>query len=193
VRTPPRRVVTGHDEQGRSVVVLDTGPGNVFINEALAVKSYEMWATDESPVSIVRIPADPMGRPITIPPMPHGTVIRVADFEPDPSLRGETEVAAAATQAFAQLDPTASQWEPGAHPGLHRTETVDYAIVVDGSIDMVLDVGEVHLEAGDLLVQHGTKHAWVNRSGGVTRLVFILMDGRFDPGLAAEFGGTAAP
>src|SRR5262245_36771354 len=125
VRTPPRRVVTGHDEQGRSVVVLDTGPGNVFINEALAVKSYEMWATDESPVSIVRVPADPMGRPITIPPMPHGTVIRVADFEPDPSLRGETEVAAAATQAFAQLDPTASQWEPGAHPGLHRTETVD--------------------------------------------------------------------
>jgi hypothetical protein len=191
VRTPPRRVVTGHDDQGRSIALLDTGPGNVLINDALAVTDYEMWATDESPASILRVPADPSGRPVMIPPNPNGTVIRVADFEPDPSITGEAEVADAASRAFAQLDPTASQWEPGAHPGMHRTETVDYAIVMEGSIDMLLDVGEVHLEAGDVLVQMGTKHAWINRSGGTTRVIFILIDGTFDPGLAADFGSGA--
>jgi uncharacterized cupin superfamily protein len=62
------------------------------------------------------------------------------------------------------------------HAGMHRTRSVDYAVVMDGEIDMILDDGEVHLEAGDVLVQQGTDHAWVNRGARPCRIAFVLID-----------------
>ena len=64
---------------------------------------------------------------------------------------------------------------------MHRTETIDYAIVLSGEIDMVLDETDVHLSEGDVVVQCGTNHAWVNRSSQPCRIAFILIDGKFDP------------
>jgi uncharacterized cupin superfamily protein len=63
-----------------------------------------------------------------------------------------------------------------AHPGMHKTRSVDYAVVIEGEIDMVLDEGEVHLAAGDVLVQQGTNHAWVNRGERPCRIAFVLLD-----------------
>jgi uncharacterized cupin superfamily protein len=65
---------------------------------------------------------------------------------------------------------------PPRHPMMHRTRTLDYAIIMSGEIDMLLDEGEVHLKAGDVLVQQATNHAWVNRSSKPCRVAFILMD-----------------
>ena len=62
------------------------------------------------------------------------------------------------------------------HPGMHRTRSVDYAIVIEGEIDMLLEDSEVRLRAGDVLVQQGTDHAWVNRGPGVCRIAFVLVD-----------------
>ena len=75
----------------------------------------------------------------------------------------------------------------GRHPIMHRTETIDYAIVIDGEITMLLDDSEVVLRAGDVLVQNGTNHAWVNRSGKFCTIAFVLVDGKFEEGLRAEF------
>lgn len=72
---------------------------------------------------------------------------------------------------------------------MHRTETIDYAIVMSGEIVMLLDEGEVVLRAGDILVQCGTNHAWVNRSNAPAVVVFVLIDGEFEEGLAEKFPG----
>lgn len=67
---------------------------------------------------------------------------------------------------------------------MHRTETVDYAVVLQGELTMLLDDSEVTLRAGDVAIQRGTNHAWVNRSDTKCRVLFVLIDGRFDPDLA---------
>jgi uncharacterized cupin superfamily protein len=72
---------------------------------------------------------------------------------------------------------------------MHRTETIDYAIILEGEIHMLLDREEVHLKAGDIVVQCGTNHAWSNRSDKPCKVAFILIDGRFDPPLAALLEG----
>jgi uncharacterized cupin superfamily protein len=69
------------------------------------------------------------------------------------------------------------------HPGMHRTHSVDYAVVLEGEIDMLLDASEVHLKAGDVLVQQATNHAWVNRSGAHCRIAFVLVDARAHSGI----------
>ena len=67
---------------------------------------------------------------------------------------------------------------PVRHPMMHRTRSLDYAIIMSGEIDMLLDDGEVYLKAGDVVVQQATNHAWVNRGKEVCRIAFILMDGQ---------------
>lgn len=67
---------------------------------------------------------------------------------------------------------------------MHRTQTVDYGIVLEGEITMVLDRGETALQAGDVVIQNGTNHAWANRSGKICRMAFVLIDGRFSPDIA---------
>jgi mannose-6-phosphate isomerase-like protein (cupin superfamily) len=65
---------------------------------------------------------------------------------------------------------------PPSHPLMHRTRTVDYAIIMSGEIDMLLDTGPVHLRAGDVLVQQATNHAWLNRGKEPCRIAFVMMD-----------------
>ena len=65
---------------------------------------------------------------------------------------------------------------PPRHPHMHATESVDYAIVLEGEIDMLLDDSEVHLKAGDFLIQQGTNHAWVNRGDRPCKIAFVLID-----------------
>ena len=75
----------------------------------------------------------------------------------------------------------------GRHPMMHRTETIDYAIVLEGEITLLLDDSDVELKAGDVVIQRGTSHAWSNRSQNVCRMRYVLIDGRFAPELAALF------
>jgi uncharacterized cupin superfamily protein len=70
---------------------------------------------------------------------------------------------------------------------MHRTETVDYAVVLEGEITLILDEGDINLKAGDVVIQRGTSHAWSNRSGKPVKMLYVLIDGKFDPALAAQF------
>jgi uncharacterized cupin superfamily protein len=91
-------------------------------------------------------------------------------------------------RAFAALgNETAATWgKGGRHPLMHRTETIDYAIILEGEVTMVLDDEDVLLKAGDVVVQCGTNHAWSNRSNANCSIAFVLIDGEFDPDLAAK-------
>jgi uncharacterized cupin superfamily protein len=105
-------------------------------------------------------------------------VCRIVTFPPDDAFRGK--VGAAEVQAFfaAMGSPQASTWSPNApHPYMQKTRTLDFCLVLEGEITLVLDTTEVHLKAGDTVVQRGTNHAWSNRSSRPCRIAFSLHDG----------------
>jgi mannose-6-phosphate isomerase-like protein (cupin superfamily) len=187
---PVRRVVTGHDAKGRSIVVSDGPAPFVHVNPA----DPEWYSTDVfrsvgAPATIPAHPTESTEGPRRQLPTPRGTVIRVNNFPPEPeSVRRMTPEDS--QRAFASLGnaKAATFGKGGRHPLMHRTETIDYAIVVSGEITMLLDVGEVVLQAGDILVQCGTNHAWVNRSNAPAVVIFVLIDGEFEPGLRSKLG-----
>jgi mannose-6-phosphate isomerase-like protein (cupin superfamily) len=170
-----RRVVTGHDAQGTAVVLKD---GDIeSVKRSAGVASALLWVTEETPANMEGS-ADRGARSIGVPPPPNGSILRVVDFPP------VTREAEAIDQETLLKSMGADQHShgggPARHAFMHRTRSVDYAIVLQGEIDMLLDDSEVHLKAGDFLVQQATNHAWVNRSDKVCRIAFVLIDG-IDP------------
>lgn len=179
----PRRVVTGHNAAGKSVVAIDTVMKPAIEKPELGVAFFEVWNTAGSPVSVDN-GQDPTGRKLQIEPPRQGSIIRFVDFGPKrPDAPAMTRELAQA--AFAMVGSAhSSTWKPDSpHPMMHRTESIDYGIVVFGEITLVLDDGsETHLQAGDVVVQRGTDHAWENRSPtNPARMAFILLDGAFSP------------
>ena len=170
---PMRRVITGHDAQGRSVIVSDAPSPHVLELDGMpGLALINLWVTDRSPASNAG-PADAADRPVVLEPPARGTIFRVVDFPPDTAMAGQVDrqKAFAAMGAGHAMDQSAAR-----HPGMHKTNTVDYALVLDGEIWAVMDEGETLLKAGDCLVQRGTNHAWSNRTDTPCRVVFILVN-----------------
>ncbi len=142
----PRRIVTGHDADGKSVVLSDApNPKSLDIGTAAF---HEIWITDRTPAPIAATEAEPTDRPVRVPPPANGVMVRF------------TEMA------------------PGAESPLHRTETVDVGVVLEGETWLLLDDGsETRVGPGDAVVQRGTMHAWANRSDRPVRMLFVLIDG----------------
>lgn len=181
-----RRVVTGHDETGKAIVLNDGEPPHVTrspVQEGLAF--YEVWNTRETPAPLEDTESEPTDIHRDTAPPANGVVVRFVDIPPEgqegPDFDKET-----ARKLFEAvgLAENAEHTIPGRHPLMHRTESVDYGIVLEGQIVLLLDDSEVVLEVGDIVVQRGTIHAWTNRTNGITRMAFILTDAKFDEGLA---------
>jgi mannose-6-phosphate isomerase-like protein (cupin superfamily) len=170
-----RRIVTGHDETGKAVVLSDGPNPHKVVRPATGTVNRVMWVTDLAPASIAGT-SDRAATPVGIAPPAKGSVFRVVDF---PSMTDE-EIAKFDQGFLSEQIPHegshSSKYREPSHPFMHRTRSVDYAIVLDGEIDMKLDDSEVHMKAGDILVQQGTNHAWINRSGRTCRVAFILID-----------------
>jgi len=177
---PVRRVVTGHDSRGRAVVLSDGPATAVELAGVPGTVFHEVWSTDSVPARIDDGP-DPTLGPLSLSPPPGGTRMRVVEIPPDEvqSAASPEEIAA----AFEQLGAPEAHGTSGPHALMHRTETVDYGIVLSGEVWLVLDDGEVRLRPGDVVVQRGTNHAWSNRTGEPARMAFVLVDGRFADGL----------
>jgi quercetin dioxygenase-like cupin family protein len=169
--TPVRRVVTGHDAQGKAIVIIDSDARNQRMRQTGLVSTL-LWVTDETPADISGS-ADRAAREIGVPPPPNGSILRVVDFPPESAGGAVADNAA----ILREMGVTGSN-APVRHAHMHRTRSVDYAIVLSGEIDMLLDDSEVHLKAGDILVQQGTNHAWVNNGSTVCRIAFVLIDGK---------------
>lgn len=187
-----RRVVTGHDAQGRAIILADGPPPKTMAIPAANVEFFELWNTNSSPSPIEATEIEPTDRPIQLSPRQHGTVIRITDFHPGGLHAGGDAGRELAAKSFAAAgDAADSTWRPGAaHPMMHRTQTIDYGIVIEGEIYLVLDDSETLLTAGDIVIQRGTNHAWDNRGAAVCRMVFVLVDGAFAPELAALLGAA---
>ncbi len=167
-----RRVVTGHNEKGKSVIVSDgPSPHVLALPGAADFALTNLWVTDGAPADNAG-DADAAARPVVLEPPPGGTIFRVVEFPPDSSLgaRFDRQAAFAAMGAGDAMDPDASR-----HPGMHKTRSVDYAIVLSGEIYAVMDEGETLLRAGDALVQRGANHAWSNRGQTPCLVTFILV------------------
>ena len=167
---PVRRVVTGHRD-GKAVVIYDSAAPNQKLRAASGVVSTLIWVTDESPADIGGS-ADRAAREIGVPPPARGTIFRVVDFPPEQGARSREAIL---------REMGVAEHGGARHHGMHRTRSLDYALVLEGEIDMLLDDGEVHLRAGDVLVQQGTNHAWVNRDAVPCRIAFVLIDAKEFP------------
>jgi mannose-6-phosphate isomerase-like protein (cupin superfamily) len=187
---PVRRVVTGHDAGGKAVVISD-GPAPFVHVNALDPEWYstDIWRTGEMPARIARAAAEPTLGPRRQLPQRHGTVLRINHFPPENDAVRKMD-ADASRRAFAALgnERAATFGRGGRHPLMHRTETIDYAIVLSGEITMVLDDADVLLKAGDVVVQCGTNHAWSNRSKAPCVVAFVLIDGELEPELKQALG-----
>jgi quercetin dioxygenase-like cupin family protein len=182
-----RRVVTGHDRNGKAVVISD-GPAPAVHTNPLRPGhwSVDVWRTQATPAQIARSAADPTGGPRKQLPHKNGTVVRIADFAPESESMRKLDPESAKKVFAAMGNESGSTFKAGGrHPMMHRTETIDYAIVLEGELTLVLDDTDVVLRAGDVVVQCGTNHAWSNRSGKPARIAFVLVDGKFAPDLEA--------
>src|SRR5580704_45462 len=187
-----RRVVTGHDDQGKAVVLVDGAAPNVRVRAASGLTSTLLWVTDETPTDMSGR-ADRAERTIGVAPPANGSILRIVDFPPAAS--GETGVDHAQVLREMGLPVEAM---PARHAFTHRTRSLDYAIVLMGEIDMLLDDSQVHLKTGDVLVQQGTNHAWVNNGTKACRIAFVLIDAQEPPAWkrrvdAAQGQATARP
>ena len=168
-----RRVVTGADASGRSRIIADDEPPALTVEERPGYRVANIWVTSETPASVSA--PDRVATHQGILPPPRGNLLRVIDYPAEATDPVERKRQLAAT--FRKLYPDAEHHVDDKHPGMHRTLTVDYAIVLEGEIVAMLDDSETVLRAGDILIQRGTNHAWANRSGKPARICFVLIDG----------------
>ncbi|WGM45953.1 hypothetical protein KOAAANKH_00818 [Brevundimonas sp. NIBR10] len=172
---PIRRVVTGHDPAGRSVIVED-GPSPVVrtVEGRPGFVNTNVWRTVGGPTEIAA-PDSIVDHEGVMPPA-GGTVLRIIDYPPRP--RDPEERRRQASASLNALFADAAHASGHAKPGMHVTRSVDYAIVISGVVTAILEDGETDLHPGDVLIQRGTNHGWENRTDAMARIAFILVDGR---------------
>jgi mannose-6-phosphate isomerase-like protein (cupin superfamily) len=180
---PVRRIVTGHDAQGRATLISDARCPHVRTSPARGGVAYtNIWQTDRMPVPI-HGSTDPVTLAMNLEPQPGGSNLRFVEFEPEsPTLNQADPVAArAAFAAMGGAGHALTQGPDAKHPWMHRTKSVDYGIVISGEITLILDDGEVVMRPGDVCIQRGTNHAWANRGKDNCVICFVLIDGDPSP------------
>ncbi len=176
---PVRRLITIDDGPGinaKSTCIADGPSPDVRTDPARpGFSSTRIWVTDRTPVRIAGI-CETLNAPHTLEPPPGGSVCRVVTFPPDASY----QASAKDVQAYfaAMGSPQASTYSAKArHPYMQKTRTLDFCLILEGEITLVLDKQEVSLQAGDTVVQRGTNHAWSNRSSKPCTIAFSSHDG----------------
>jgi mannose-6-phosphate isomerase-like protein (cupin superfamily) len=157
-----RRVVTGHDALGRSIVLSDGAPPqhHPMHGPAIGADFHEMWSDADTIPELTSVVArEPNERPFTLMPV-SGHLLRILDVYP--------------------------LQKGGKRTVMHRTRTLDYVVVIEGELVLILDDSEVILKPGDVVVQRGTDHAWENRSDMIGRAAFFHLDARFGEELLAR-------
>jgi hypothetical protein len=171
-----RRVVTGKDKTGKSVAMIDALATSVHQRPELGLAITLLWVTDSVPADLSS-QQDAAIRKVGIPPPANGTIFRIVEFAAQKDITADYEARLKMVQGMG-LAPEGPSRDRPRDSGMHRTRTIDYAVILSGEIDMLLDDSEVHLKAGDVLVQCGTNHAWVNRGDAPCQVAFILIDAK---------------
>ena len=187
-----RRVVTGHDANGKAIILEDRLAPNVRINPLRPGHvSTELWKTKSMPVPVARTEPDPTEGPKVQIPGPNGTVFRISEIAPETEAIKHIDAAQAKEIFKAMGNEEGSTFGANQrHPFMHRTKTIDYAVVLEGEVTMLLDDSEVHLKQGDVVIQRGTNHAWSNRSKKPVKMLYVLIDGEFDEELKSQLDAS---
>ena len=168
-----RRIVTGHNGNGKSIVTID-GPPARSIGEDVG-GLFELWNTDGNEV----ISSDVIDRAddeVILSPPSGGTKFRYFQINPLPEGVPEDILQEIAADAFEKVGAAHHRVDTTKHPAMHKTETIDYIILLKGDVTLILDEDEVDLKAFDVVVQRGTNHAWVNNGSEPALLIAVLID-----------------
>jgi mannose-6-phosphate isomerase-like protein (cupin superfamily) len=174
--TTYRRVVTGHNEEGKAIIAIDGEAGHRSGN------LYEMWNTTSMPADNTDPTDVAATREMDLEPDPNGTVFRFFEVKPERELASPEDRERAAQVRLATMNEkqraAAISRKPDTtrHPGMHQTKTVDYIILLKGEVTMLVDEGEVDLKPFDVVVQRGTNHAWVNKGKESAALVAVMVE-----------------
>ncbi len=171
-----RRIVTGHNEDGKSVIKID-GPPSRTIGEDVG-GLFEIWNTDgeaiESKDHIDRADMD-----IVLSPVKGGTKFRYFKINPTPQDIPIEILESLAADAFKKIGAEHERVDTTRHPTMHETKTIDYIVLLDGDVTLLLDDDEVKLKPFDVVVQRGTNHAWVNNGSDPALFIAVLIDSKF--------------
>ena len=172
-----RRIVTGHNQDGKSVIKID-GPPSRSIGEDVG-GLFEIWNTDggviQSTDQIDRADID-----IILSPLKGGTKFRYFKINPTPEGVPNEMLESLAAEAFKKIGAEHERVDTTRHPTMHKTKTIDYIILLKGDVTLILDEEEVDLKPFDVVIQRGTNHAWVNNGGEPALLIAVLIDSKIN-------------
>ena len=168
-----RRIVTGHNGNGKSIVAID-GPPARSIGEDVG-GLFELWNTDGNEVISTDV-IDRADDEIILSPPVGGTKFRYFQINPLPEGVPEDMLQEIAADAFEKVSAAHHRVDTSKHPAMHKTETVDYIILLQGDVTLILDEEEVDIKPFDVVVQRGTNHAWVNNGTEPALLIAVLID-----------------
>ena len=168
-----RRVITGHDEEGKSIVVLD-GPPAQSIGEDVG-GLFELWNTDGNLIN-TKDRIDRADDEILLSPPKNGSKFRYFQINPTPEGVPMDVLQNMAPDAFEKIGASHHRIDTSKHPAMHKTDTIDYIILLEGDVTLILDKEEVVIKPHDVVVQRGTNHAWVNNGNNPALLIAVLID-----------------
>ncbi|HYN13581.1 MAG TPA: cupin domain-containing protein [Burkholderiales bacterium] len=169
-----RRVLTGHDADGKSTIIADGLAQNVKEMASMpGLALTDLWETSGAPASNAG-GADAALRPVRLEPPKNGTLLRIVEFPPDSAWRSGAD----GREAFNSIGAGHAQDRASSDPMMHRTSTVDYIIVLKGEIHAIMEASEVLLRAGDILVQRGTSHSWSVRGAEPCVIAAVLVNAK---------------
>ena len=169
-----RRVLTGHDAEGRSTFVADGEAPNVKEMASMpGLALTDLWETTGAPASNAG-EKDAAARPVRLEPPRNGTILRIVEFPPDSAWRESADAKA----AFKSIGAGHAKDKASSDPMMHKTSTVDYIIVLKGEIYAIMETGETLRRAGDILVQRGTNHSWSVRGNEPCIVAAILVSAK---------------
>lgn len=182
-----RRVVTGHDKDGKSIFIADGHAPNVMEMASMpGLALTDLWETTDSPADN-RGSADAGARKVRLEPPPKGSILRIVEFPPDAEWRKNVD----ANAAFGSIGAAHAKDASSGDPMMHTTRTIDYLIILKGEIYAILDKEETLLKPGDIMIQRGTNHSWSVRGSEPCVLAAILIDAK-PLGLAAKHAAKTA-
>ncbi len=168
-----RRIITGHNKNGKSIITLD-GPPARSIGEDVG-GLFELWNTDGCDITSTD-QIDRADEDILLSPSSGGTKFRYFQINPLPEDFPEAMLQEIAADAFEKIGAAHHRVDTSKHPAMHKTETIDYIILLKGDVTLILDEEEVNLKPFDVVVQRGTNHAWINNGDEPALLIAVLID-----------------
>ena len=168
-----RRIITGHNENGKSIISIDGPPARSLGEDAGGL--FEIWNTDGSGFE-TKSDNDRADIAIMLSPVKGGTKFRYFQINPIPEGVPQDVIEAATAEAFEKMGAAHHRVDTTRNAAMHETDTIDYIILLKGDVTLILDEEEVKLQPHDVVVQRGTNHAWVNNGTEPALLIAVLID-----------------